>query len=36
MDIIIVGCGKVGSSLAEVLSGEHNVTIVDKKEFVYF
>ena len=32
MDIIIVGCGKVGSSLAEVLSGEHNVTIVDKKE----
>ena len=32
MDIIIVGCGKVGSALAEVLSGEHNVTIVDKKE----
>ena len=32
MDIIIVGCGKVGSALAEVLSDEHNVTIIDKKE----
>ncbi|EWM52613.1 Trk system potassium transporter TrkA [Ruminococcus flavefaciens] len=32
MDIIIVGCGKVGASLAEVLSSEHNVTIIDKKE----
>ena len=32
MDIIIVGCGKVGSSLAEVLSSEHNITIIDKKE----
>jgi len=31
MKIIIVGCGKVGSSLAERLSGEgHEVTIVDK------
>ena len=32
MDIIIVGCGKVGSALAEVLSDEHNVTVIDKKE----
>ena len=32
MDIIIVGCGKVGSSLADVLSSEHNITIIDKKE----
>ena len=29
MDIIIVGCGKVGSALAEVLSEEHNVTVID-------
>ncbi|MBE6862830.1 MAG: Trk system potassium transporter TrkA [Ruminococcus sp.] len=35
MDIIVVGCGKVGSSIAEVLSSsEHNVTIVDKRETV--
>lgn len=34
MDIIIVGCGKVGSALAEVLSEEHNVTVIDKKEEV--
>ncbi len=35
MDIIVVGCGKVGSSIAEVLaSSEHNVTIVDKREAV--
>lgn len=32
MDIIIVGCGKVGSALAEVLSDEHNITVIDKKE----
>ena len=32
MKIVIVGCGKVGSSLADVLSSEHNVTIIDKKE----
>lgn len=32
MEIIIVGCGKVGSALAEVLSNEHNVTVIDKKE----
>ena len=32
MDIIIVGCGKVGSALADVLSSEHNITIIDKKE----
>ncbi|MBQ8297237.1 MAG: Trk system potassium transporter TrkA [Ruminococcus sp.] len=35
MDIIIVGCGKVGSSLAGVLSTkEHNVTVIDKRESV--
>ncbi len=32
MDIIIVGCGKVGNALAEVLSEEHSVTIIDKIE----
>jgi len=32
MDIMIVGCGKVGMALAEVLSEEHNVTVIDKKE----
>ena len=32
MDITIVGCGKVGAALADVLSSEHNVTIIDKKE----
>ena len=32
MDIIIVGCGKVGTALADVLNDEHNVTIIDKKE----
>lgn len=32
MDIIIVGCGKVGSTLADVLSDEHNVTVIDIDE----
>ena len=33
MDIVIVGCGKVGFSLAEQLVLEaHNVTIVDQSE----
>jgi len=32
MEIIIVGCGKVGLSLAEVLSDEHNVTVIDTNE----
>lgn len=32
MDIIIVGCGKVGSSLADLLSEEHNVTVIDNDE----
>ncbi|MCM1314306.1 MAG: Trk system potassium transporter TrkA [Prevotella sp.] len=32
MDIIIVGCGKVGSTLADVLSDEHNVTVIDTNE----
>ncbi len=31
MEIIIVGCGKVGSALAEVLSDEHKVTVIDIK-----
>ena len=31
MDIIIVGCGKVGSTLVEQLSDEnHNITVIDK------
>lgn len=35
MDIIIVGCGKVGTSLAEQLSvTEHNVTVIDMDEVV--
>lgn len=33
MDIIIVGCGKVGSVLAEELNNAgHNITVVDKQE----
>jgi trk system potassium uptake protein TrkA len=33
MDIIIFGCGKVGTSLAETLcTKEHNVTVIDKRE----
>lgn len=32
MHIIIVGCGRVGSQLAQILSQEgHNVVIIDKK-----
>lgn len=35
MDIVIVGCGKVGSTLAQVLSTtEHNVTVIDKRDAV--
>ena len=31
MNIIIVGCGKVGSALVERLAGEgHNITLIDK------
>lgn len=30
MNIIIVGCGKVGSTLAEQLAGEgHDITVID-------
>lgn len=30
MNIIIVGCGKVGSALAEQLAGEgHDITVID-------
>ena len=33
MNIIIVGCGKVGSALVERLSGEgHDITIIDKDD----
>ncbi len=33
MQIVISGCGKVGSSLAEVLgASEHNVTVIDQRE----
>lgn len=32
MEIIIVGGGKVGNSLAEVLCSEHNVTVIDSNE----
>lgn len=33
MNIIIVGCGKVGFTLAETLSSEgHNISVVDNKE----
>jgi len=35
MEITIVGCGKVGSSLAEILSAkEHNVTVIDKRDSI--
>ncbi|MDE7363292.1 MAG: Trk system potassium transporter TrkA [Ruminococcus sp.] len=32
MEIIIVGGGKVGSSLSEVLCSEHNVAVIDRNE----
>lgn len=33
MNIIIVGCGKVGSTLVEQLNGEnHNIVVIDEKE----
>ena len=32
MDIIIVGCGKVGSALAADLCSEHNITMIDLGE----
>ena len=32
MNIIIVGGGKVGNSLAEILCAEHNVTVIDVNE----
>jgi len=33
MDVIVVGCGRVGSQLATMLSVEgHNVTVVDRNE----
>ena len=35
MNIIIVGCGKVGRSLVEQLSSEnHDISIVDPKAYV--
>ena len=35
MNIIIVGCGKVGQKIAEKLSqeNEHNITVVDYVAF---
>ena len=32
MYIIIVGCGKIGSYLANLLQDEHNIVVVDKEE----
>lgn len=33
MNIIIVGCGKVGKAIAEELAGEgHNIVVIDKKQ----
>lgn len=35
MNIIIIGCGKIGSTLAEQLNNEgHNITLIDKNEKV--
>ena len=35
MKIVIVGCGNVGTALAEQLSSEgHNITIIDEKETI--
>lgn len=35
MEIIIVGCGKVGSSLSEILgASEHNITVIDRNEIL--
>ena len=35
MNIIIVGCGKVGQKIAEKLSqeNEHNITVIDSRRF---
>lgn len=36
MHVIIVGCGRVGSQLAQILSQEgHNVVIIDKKSSAF-
>ena len=33
MDVIVVGCGRVGSQLATMLSVEgHNVTVIDRDD----
>ena len=33
MNIIIVGCGKVGYTLVEQLNGEnHNIAVIDERE----
>lgn len=33
MNIIIIGCGKIGTTLAEQLNNEgHNITLIDKNE----
>ena len=36
MNIIIVGCGRIGSTLVEELSGEnHDISIIDEKTVYY-
>ena len=36
MNIIIVGCGRIGSTLVEELSGEnHDISIIDEKHMLY-
>ena len=32
MDIVIVGCGKVGNALAQTLDNDHSVTVIEKDE----
>jgi trk system potassium uptake protein TrkA len=33
MNVVVVGCGRVGSQLATMLSVEgHNVTVIDKND----
>ncbi len=31
MNIIIVGCGRIGSTLVEELSHNHDISIIDEK-----
>lgn len=36
MKVIIMGCGRVGSELSDVLAGEHQVTMIDKDPESFF